>query len=43
MKKIRFLKLKIQFLKPCLATTKVEEYIKKYAPSGEPDADIPYR
>lgn len=39
--KKRVLNVKIQFLRPCIATTEMEEFSKKHNPSGDPDALIP--
>jgi hypothetical protein len=36
--KIRELNVRIQFLKPCIATTEVDEWVRKQNPSGDPDA-----
>ena len=39
--KLRELNVKIQFLKPCVATTETKEWLKKQNPSGDPNALIP--
>ena len=39
--KIRELNVKIQFLKPCIATTEADEYAKEYNPTLDPRVYIP--